>query len=178
MAVPYTPLSIANEFIARHGEPYGIEHMKLQKLVYCSYGYWLGHFGIDGTRLTTESPQIWKFGPVFPSLYHAMKFFGRREIDAPQAATPFSTPDRVDPSDTGVFALIDWVWDRYGHMTSFSLSDLTHRPGTPWHRVATENEFRVQQNTPIPDEYIYEEFCRLLKEIESGDDGKNQKQAS
>lgn len=175
MAVPYAPLAIANEFIDRHGEPYGVEHMKLQKLVYCTYGYWLGHYGTDETRLTSEGPQIWKFGPVFPSLYHALKLFGRREIDAPQASSPFGAPVRVDGDDTGVLQLIDWVWDRYGHMTSFTLSDLTHRPGTPWHRVATENNFRVAQNTPIPDEYIHEEFCRLLGEV--GGNREQRKQA-
>lgn len=173
MAVPYTPLAVANEFIDRHGEPYGLEHMKLQKLVYCSYGYWLGHYGLTNARLTSEGPQIWKFGPVFPSLYHALKLFGRREIDAPQSASPFGTPDRVDEGDREVLNLIDWVWDRYGHMTSFSLSDLTHRPGTPWHRVAQENNFRVAQNTPIPDEYIHEEFCRLLTEVDA--DGASQR---
>lgn len=174
MTVPYTPLSIANEFISRHGEPYGMEHMKLQKLVYCTYGYWLGHYGTQGARLTTEGPQIWKFGPVFPSLYKALKFFGRRQIDAPQAASPFGPPDRVEDGDVQVLQLIDWVWDRYGHMTSFTLSDLTHRPGTPWHRVATENNFRVAQNTPIPDEYIHEEFCRLLKEVAGDDEPQKQ----
>jgi len=168
MPVPYSPLAIANEFIDRHGRPYGVEHMKLQKLVYCAYGWWLGHYGLEGVRLTGERPQIWKFGPVFPSLYRALRLFGRRGIDAPQSALPFGDPERVDKEDVEVFALIDWVWDRYGQMSSFSLSDMTHRPGTPWHRVASEHNFQIPQHTPIPDEYIYEEFCRPIEEIDTG----------
>lgn len=177
MVVSYTPLVVANEFIARHGEPYGIEHMKLQKLVCCAYGWWLGHYGMDHARLTTEGPQIWKFGPVFPSLYHTLKLFGRREIDVPQTAMPFRQPDRVDSSDDGVISFLDWIWGHYGHLTSFALSDLTHKPGTSWHRVATENNFRVAQSTPIPDAYIHEEFSRIIEEVESGNASKRQRVA-
>lgn len=163
MPAPYTPLAIANSFIqnfsARTG---GIEHMKLQKLVYCAYGWWLAGHGMDGVRLTNEGPQIWKHGPVFDSLYHTLKVFGREPIRIPQSANPFGAPDAVDASDTATATLITWVWGRYGHLSSFALSDMTHRPGSPWHRVATENDFRIAYNTNIPDQYIYEEYQRLL----------------
>ncbi len=162
MPVPYTPIAIANNFLEQFGEPVGIEHMKLQKLVYCSYGWWLAVNGQDAARLTSERPEIWKHGPVFNSLYHAFKVFGRLSIKQPQSNNPFGPPENVDADDEHVRSFIAWVWSRYGHLSSFALSDLTHKVGSPWHRVATENDFRVAFNTEIPDLYIFQEFSNLL----------------
>ncbi|MDA7967135.1 type II toxin-antitoxin system antitoxin SocA domain-containing protein [Ruegeria sp.] len=166
MTVPYSPLAIANNFLEQFGQDGGIEHMKLQKLVYCSYGWWLAVYGIEAERLTSEGPQIWKHGPVFDSLYHALKVFGRAPITSPQSTNPFQPPENVDETDENVRNLISWTWGRYGHLSSFALSDITHKPGTPWHRVATENNFSVAYNTSIPDQYIFEEFTRLLDAAE------------
>ena len=161
MPAPYRPLVIANEFISRFGNE-GIEHMKLQKLVYCAYGWWLASRGLEGVRLTSEGPQVWTYGPVFKSLYRNLKVFGRSEITEPQSDGPFTAVGRVDDDDLEVIQLIEWVWGRYGHLSGFALSDMTHKKGTPWHRVASEHGFVVPLNTPIPDKYIYEEFKMLL----------------
>lgn len=183
MPVPYTPLAVANNFLEQFGQTDGIEHMKLQKLVYCSYGWWLAVNGLDGTRLTTEGPEIWKHGPVFDSLYHALKVFGRKPITAPQSTNPFATPENVAPDDDHVRAFVRWVWSRYGHLSGFALSDMTHKPGTPWHRVASENNFSVAFNTEIPDEYICDEFTKLLNaaqiaaEDQAAQHGEQQAQA-
>lgn len=174
MPVPYTPLAVANEFIARFGVQVGIEHMKLQKLVYCSYGWWIGAHGLDAPTLTDEGPEVWRHGPVFQSLYRVLRVFGREPIRAPQSSSPFAAPDLVDANDEEVSNLINWVWARYGHLSSFALSDMTHKPGSPWHRVATDNNFTVPFNTRIPDEYIYEEYTRLMRLLSnqtSGDGG-------
>lgn len=164
MPVPYSPLAIANTFISEFGRDNGIEHMKLQKLVYCSYGWWLAVRGLNGDRLTTEGPEIWRHGPVFYSLYHVMKIYGRKPIHEAQSVGPFVQPDRIDDEDHEVLSLVRWIWGRYGHLSSFALSDMTHKPGTPWHRVAQERNFRVPFNTEIPDEYIHQEFSNLLTE--------------
>lgn len=160
MPVPYTPLAVANRFIAVHSGCEGIEHMKLQKLVYYSYGWWLTYRGLDGLRLTTEGPEIWKHGPVFSSLYAILKVFGRMPITEEQSVAPFSEPDRIE-RDNDVSRLVDWIWKRYGHLSSFALSAMTHQVGTSWHRTAMENNFSVPFSTKISDEYIFEEFSTL-----------------
>ena len=162
MPLPYSPLAIANNFIEQFGgQGDGIEHMKLQKLVYCSYGWWLAVHGLDEPQLTTEGPEVWRHGPVFDSLYHTLKVFGRKPISKMKSSSPFSDPENVDEDDENVIKLIEWIWERYGHLTAFSLSDMTHKAGTPWHRVVSENKFRVAFNTPIPPSYILEEFRKI-----------------
>ena len=162
MAIPYTPLAIANNFLEQFGKPSGIEHMKLQKLVYCSYGWWLSVNGLEAKRLTSEGPEVWRHGPVFDSLYHAFKMFGHKPIMEPQSSNPFEKPENVDEDDKDTRNLISWIWGRYGHLSSFALSDMTHKDGSPWHQIASENDFKVALNTEIPNEYIFKEFTRIL----------------
>jgi uncharacterized phage-associated protein len=155
MPIPYSPLAAANSFIAQFGAERGIEHMKLQKLVYCAHGWWLT---ANRTSFLNERPQVWKHGPVFNSLYHVLKPFGGMPISTPQSSGPFSEPEFIDRDDAAVTGLIRWVWSRYGHLTSFALSDMTHRPGTAWSRVAAERNYSVPNGLEIPDEYVRDEF--------------------
>lgn len=159
MPVPYEPIAVANEFIVGYSRDSELEHMKLQKLVYCTYGWWLTE---NDEPLLTEAPQVWRHGPVFPSLYRILKPFGRRDIAHPQSSNPFESPPRIDDDDVAVSTVIDWVWQRYGHLSGFALSDMTHKPGTPWHRVVVENDRRVPHDTDIPLNYIRAEFGQIL----------------
>lgn len=162
MAVPYSSVAIANTFLREFGASGGVEHMKLQKLVYCAYGWWLAQYGLESERLTEDRPEIWKHGPVFPDLYHAFKIFGRKPIKEMQSTSPFVAPDLIDDDDENVMKLVRWIWGRYGHLSSFALSDMTHKPGTPWYRVAQERNFSVPYSTEIPDKYIFEEFQSIM----------------
>lgn len=163
MVAPYLPTAVANHFVEQFAnQSGGIEHMKLQKLVYCAYGWWLAVNGLQGNRLTTEGPEIWRHGPVFSSMYRTFRIFGRQPIFEPQSANPMLPPVNVDEDDNYTRNFIHWVWGRYGHLSGFELSDLTHRPGSPWYRTAMDRNFQVAPNTRIPDEYIHEEFSRLL----------------
>ena len=160
MPVPYPPLTIANTFLERFGKSGdGIEHMKLQKLVYLSYGVWLA---TKKKSLTTEKPEVWDYGPVFNSLYHTLNNYGHKPITKPQSRSPFEPPDIVEDNNTDVQALIDWIWMRYGHLSAFALSDMTHKDGTPWYQVAQSHNFKVPKKTVIPDSYIMGEYSALL----------------
>lgn len=154
--MPYTPLALANYFVHKHGKNASLDHMKLQKLVYNAYGWWLSH---KHEPLTTEDPQVWKYGPVFYSLYHSLKPYGNSQIREPKARTPFEEPPIVEDEDAKRF--LDWIWERYGHLSAFALSDLTHKEGTPWHRTAKEHNFRVPPGTAIPKDYVRQEFRNL-----------------
>jgi len=162
MAAPYMSLAIANRFIQLGSTQDGVEHMKLQKLVYYAYGWWLASKGLGEKRLATEGPEIWKHGPVFANLYSSLKTFGRMPIKEPQSLDPFSPPTVIDENDKEVQSLIRWIWGRYGHLSGFALSDMTHSPETSWYRTAEENNFFVPFSTKIKDKYIFEEFSKLM----------------
>lgn len=164
MPRPYSPLAVANEFITRFEHGIGIEHMKLQKLVYCANGWWL--VARPNELFLDEQPEVWKFGPVFPSLYQVLKVYGRSPIKTAQSRGPFELPDSVDENDDQVHRLVEWTWRRYGHLSSFALSEMTHREGTAWRRLAAEHDFEVPFGLDIPNRYIEQEF-RGIYERES-----------
>gem|GEM_PF-870515 len=160
MPTPYTPLAVANYFLESFANGEGIEHMKLQKLVYLAHGWWLTRHPAE--PLVTERPKVWRYGPAFASLYQVLQVFGRAPIFKPQSVGPFEEPDMVDRGDETVIQLLDWIWSRYGHLSSFDLSDLTHRDGTSWRRIAREHGYSVPAGLEIPDHYIAQEFESAL----------------
>ena len=127
--------------------------MKLQKLDYYAYGWWLAY---HDDPLLSEGPEVWKFGPVFGGLYRALARFGANPITEPQRAIPVGSAPIIE--DEEVIAFADWIWERYGDLSSFELSDRTHRAGTPWQREAERKGYRVERHHKIPDSLIREYF--------------------
>jgi uncharacterized phage-associated protein len=161
----YKPIEIANTLIEKFGAAEGgIDHMKLQKLVYCVHGWWLAYF--PDKPLLKEKPEVWKFGPVFPSMYHELKVYGLKRISTPVQTSPFEAPPLVDEKDAKTISLLEWVWKRYGHMSGMELSDMTHKEGTAWKAVAIEHNFFVPKGFFIADRYIIDEFTKIKDAFE------------
>lgn len=146
----YTPVEVANTFLARHGnERSDLTHMKLQKLAYLTHGFWLRD---HDEPIVSSEPEVWQYGPVFAQLYRHLRNFRNQPISAP-------VPDAFDESislirDEEVLNVIDAVWGKYGHRSGAQLSDLTHRPGSPWYEMARANEFMVPKGLKIPTELV------------------------
>src|SRR5436309_2096397 len=98
MPRPYRPMALANNLIRRFGYQRGITHMKLQKLVYYAHGWWLAYRFPE--QLLTERPEVWRHGPVFPSMYMALRGFGNRPITFPQPDLPLRPPPDIDEDDS------------------------------------------------------------------------------
>lgn len=161
--MPFSPLAVANTFLANHGgERGGIDHMKLQKLVFYAYGWWLAS---HEQPLTNEGPQVWQYGPVFPSLYAALASFGMGGIAAPQRAVPIGRAPIIPDDEQEVLDLLEWVWGRYGGHSAGKLSDMTHADGTPWQEEAAAFNYRVPRNHPISDERIRTYFRALAERM-------------
>lgn len=163
--MPYTPLALANEFLVKaDGE--GLDHMKIQKLAYYAYGWWLAYH--PNEPLLSEGPELWKFGPVFAGLYRVLATHGPKTIVGPQKAVPFGVPPMLpDQGADNIRNLVDWIWDRYGGLDSFTLSDMTHAKGTPWQIEAERYNYRVPVHHRIPDSLIAECFKREADTLES-----------
>jgi uncharacterized phage-associated protein len=163
MFMAYQPIPVANEFIARFGQVGEIDHMKLQKLLYFTNGWYLG---LAGQSLLIENPQVWRYGPVFRWVYNAFSRFGKGYILAPLAGNPFGDgkPDRLNEAALGnVGNLIEWVWGEYGGKTGVQLSDETHAPGTPWQRIAAAHSYTVKPGTEISPREDWEYFAKLVE---------------
>lgn len=137
----YSSAAIANRFLRiAEREDVPLTPMKIQKLVYIAHGW---HLGLYDEPLCSEIVQAWKWGPVFPDLYHSVKHWGNRPIREP--VRDYWDEDEVPPvpdDDSSESHLIDDVWSIYRGYTGSQLSRLTHAADTPWDQVVKERQGR------------------------------------
>ncbi len=172
--MPYQVEAIANRFLAiarSSGEP--LDPMKIQKLVYFAHGW---HLGLGGGPLCADRVEAWRWGPVFPELYHCVKRWGNRAIRKPLEIRDFdgrhyrwTTPEVSGEPDFSR-RVIQRVWDVYGHMSGWALSQLTHEKGTPWDKIRAS--YPGMRDVEIPNELIqqyFEEKARSVRAARAGE---------
>ncbi|HHA2497714.1 TPA: Panacea domain-containing protein [Stenotrophomonas maltophilia] len=113
--------------------------MQLIKLVYIAHAWALG---LTGKALLDEQVEAWQYGPVIPSLYHAIKHF--RSLPVKNLSAPLAD---FTPAERSI---MNQVVDIYGKFTGIQLSAMTHQPGTPWEMAWT----RAGKNAAIPNDLI------------------------
>ncbi len=173
--MPYNPEAIANYFwnlAEAKGEK--LSPMKVQKLVYYAHGWCLA---LTDQPLIDEQIEAWKFGPVIPSLYRALRHYGNAPITAPLS---YSVPkgkfrrnreteyqevipaldDQPEEAEE-IRKLLDRVWEIYGKYSAVQLSNATHKEGTPWHQVFEEYQGEIPRRTDIPSAIIKAYFRTL-----------------
>lgn len=147
----YSPIQVANRFIELAlAKDAPITQMQAQKLTYIAHGVSLGH--VD-KPLLTDPICAWRYGPVIPALYSRLRNSGKAPIlqrvpVPPCAGLPFTPFDEM---------LINNVYEVYGKYPAETLSNFTHRSGTPWSVTMEKNE------TIIPDELINKYYKGLIK---------------
>lgn len=147
-------LEIANWFVkraAREGRSLSIMH--LLKLIYIAHGWYLE---MRGRPLISNRIEAWRYGPVIPEVYNTFRP-GGIEVHAP-AGGSHSDLD----ADTAAF--LNEIYEIYGNMSAFRLSDLTHVPGGPWDRVSRERGHYAE----IPDELIRQHYRDKRTEAANG----------
>ncbi|WP_217615945.1 Panacea domain-containing protein [Cellulomonas sp. GbtcB1] len=129
-----------------------ISTMKLQKLCYMAQGWSLA---LRGRELFPENFEAWRNGPVSRDLFRGH----RREYSVgrwlPGDSSSLTRDERI---------VCDAVLNNYGALSGLQLSELTHRPGTPWSK--TRHEAGVPDGAScdrvIPKSRIQEHFRTAL----------------
>lgn len=147
--MPYSAIKIANEFLRLAGTETparALTPLQLIKLVYIAHGWSLVHLQ---SPLLNEPPQAWQYGPVIPSLYHAIKQFGSNPVRFPIEGD--TDPQQLSPEARD---LIRAVYQAYGRLSGIQLSNMTHLPDTPWsHTWASAGKNAVISNNVIQEHY-------------------------
>ncbi|WP_171232993.1 Panacea domain-containing protein [Ruegeria sp. HKCCA4812] len=139
---------IANRFIELARQDGNVlTPMQLLKLVYIAHGWMLGLYGVP---LIRDRVEAWKFGPVIPKLYHAVKHCK----DGPVIQTLNVVEEELVPAEE---TLLQEVYEIYGDISGVGLSNLTHQAGTPWDRVYVEGI----SNIPISNDIVQEHYHAL-----------------
>lgn len=164
---PYDPKAIANFFIGRAAEnKKRLTPLQIIKLVYIAHGW---HLGLRGEPLIDEPPQAWKYGPVIPSLYHALKVHGNGEVLDKLTTFRNKKGDWIvdlrevtvpKPDNPEILQFLNSVWNVYGHLSGLQLSALTHAPGTPWQK-AWKDGAKYTKGFQIREDYIKDHYSDL-----------------
>ena len=165
MLGPYPPKAIANAFLQRaFNDKKACGHLKLQKLVYLSHGYYLALTG--GVPLVNEPFEAWDYGPVCRSLYVEFRDHGKAPIDRLATEVDWDAeqflPVPAPTSDATVNKVVDFVYTTYIDRSAFALSDLTHQPGWAWDKTRKADKFGLR-NVDIPNDMIAEDFKSHIK---------------
>ena len=131
----HNSIAIANYFI-RLSQNKGLTLMQLLKLSYLAHGFKMGIFG-EKHPLANELVQAWKFGPVFPNIYHEFKYEPPGEIK--EMATFLENENFLKIVESSFNSeekkIMGFVYSVYGGFTGLELCKLTHQKGTPWHNA-------------------------------------------
>lgn len=142
--MPYRAATIANRILdLAKAAGRAITPLQLMKLVYISHGWSLG---LRDKPLLEETVEAWKYGPVVPDLYQAVKRYGSNPVTERVPAS-FWSNEELSVDDR---AFVDSVFQQYGHLNGIQLSHLTHMVGTPWQQVYQSNVYNID----IPNDLI------------------------
>lgn len=118
---------------------------QINKLLYIAYGMLLVR---RKERLTAEHPAAWPYGPVFPRMNTKIK------LSDPIADKEYNAlPDTVR-------SLIDEVVKKYGHFNARTLSNWSHKDGSPWAKA--EDRAEGKWNEKLDDEDIFNYFFNFF----------------
>ena len=164
----HSSIAIANHFISLSKD--GLTLMQILKLSYFSHGFKMGMFGVHDP-LANEFVQAWKFGPVFPNIFHKFKYEppGKiRKLAKYFDETTDSLQITQSAFNTNEVHIMKMVYNIYGGLDGWQLSALTHREGTPWYKAWHENDGEKGfLGITIPNEDIAEHFKNRIKQVTS-----------
>ena len=148
----HEPVAIANFFIEKSTT--GLTLMQILKLSYIAHGFKLG-LGIG--ELSNEYAEAWKYGPVFPSIYHEFKY------EPPGKINDLGTEiDKITPVtsnfDKKELKIMELVHSAYGEVDGWRLSELTHQEGTPWYNLYHKENNKEIRGLSISNEDIKTHF--------------------
>jgi len=121
---------------------------QVQIIMYISYGVWLAN---TGNRLTSEHPQMWQFGPVFPRAYNRLRknpSDGQEEYDA-------ITKDHPEVID-----FLRSQYQRFGFTTANIVSAPHLAAGSPW--AKTRKKSPDKWGITIEDSDIHDWFRKRV----------------
>src|SRR5438552_18215648 len=115
--ITYDPKAIANFFIeTAAAEGKKLTPLQLIKLVYFAHGWYLG---LTGEPLIDEPPEAWRYGPVIPSLYHALKDYGNgaitskiTDVEVSMEPLSFTTIEIPPTAERHIQRFLESVWKR------------------------------------------------------------------
>jgi len=149
------PTTVCNNILQRALEEHiDVTPMKLQKLLYfvsCEY------IKKTNTPLFREEFEVWKYGPVLPSVYSVFSSYGKEPILS-YAKDAKGISYIVDEDEAPALkASIETIWQTFKNWNAVALSQITHREGSAWSYFYDRYENTIKSEM-MKEDHTYEEF--------------------
>lgn len=142
-----TALDVANTFISKSKEEnVDITPMKLQKLIYIMYKNYLQR---TNRKLFSDKFEVWKYGPVVPSVYQAFKEYRSNAITDYYYSSPDTYSTVKMNKNKNFDDVFKGVWNKYSELDGVYLSQLTHRKETAWSLADKRKDLYLADNDII-----------------------------
>lgn len=126
-----------------------INQTKLQKILYICDGTLLAF----GKNIIDENARAWDYGPVYPKVYKWFQEHKSDDFSALEVSKDIQT-------DNDIVKIVSQALDKFGKWTAKSLSDWSHKNGSPW--SATMEQTKGKLNSVINKDYMKLYFTGLL----------------
>lgn len=138
-------MSVANEFLGlADADGRGLTALQIIKLTYLAHGY---HLGLWDKPLYTDDTLAWQYGPVILGVYE-MICSSKAFRQSPRVIRGRIVASGHPPvKDEAKMALVNKIWELYGHYTGWQLVEITHKEGSPWHEVWQTDPWGI---IPVP----------------------------
>ena len=136
-----SPLDVARYFIFRayeDGRESLMTNMKVQKLLYYTQSL---HLALFDEPLFDDEIQAWRYGPVCPPAYRFYSKFEAEQLPIPDANDLLRISEDVQN-------LLDEVWEYFGELHAYYLSDMTHLE-FPWKKARKGLPAKAASQEPI-----------------------------
>ncbi len=110
-----TATVVGQYFLSKNHE---LTDIQIQKLVYYAYSWYM--VKNNGKKLFDESPQAWKHGPVFVSLFYNMKNYEK-----------FINDNEYKKLCKDIINFLNIIYAIYGKFSGNELEEMTHSE-LPW----------------------------------------------
>ena len=133
----YPSTAVARVFLdLARSENKDLSHLQVMKMTYMAHGFSLAIFR---RPLVSDPVEVWRYGPVFPSLHEKMTECGAGPMQI-VSSLPVEEGEVDDglARDSEQMELIAAVYHRYKQYGGAALSAMTHRPETPWNKVISD----------------------------------------
>ncbi len=106
--------------------------MLVLKMLYYAHGW---HLSLKKGPLVTQPFEAWEYGPVVRSVWEAFKGSGKKPLTTRAQRLDVVTNSYSaarEPIKEEQAEFLRQIFDAYGHVDAFDLSNSTHVEGSPW----------------------------------------------
>ena len=125
-----------------------VSPMKVQKLLFYLDGWYLA---VTGEPAIDDAFEVWKFGPVVPTVYHELKSYGSGPVTSYLKRLDLTTKTYqayvVADTESKFQEVLDLTWEKYVGIDPLRLSAMTHAPDSPWAKAKRRGDTIIDNET-------------------------------